>query len=1324
MARTGGSRSRGGSSNTAQTVTIQLRADTKNFVAGVTAAANSARNAANQAARETAKATANAAKAAQAEAAKGSAQSAAAAAREAGRAAAASAASAARERVSVISGMTRAEKAAYREAANAAKASAGSITGVMQNASRTASVGWRDYASAVKSSVSSAASAAGNAFKNSNFGSAVMYNSMTTGIRAAFSNAKDSVAGAFSGMADRGRAMVSSVSGYFRQLGGEARTLAKNILSNREALDHISTGAALGGAALTAGFGYAVKQYADFDKAMSAVQAATHETAGNMEKLRTAAMKAGADTKYSGSEAANGIEELAKAGVETKDILSGGLDGALALAAAGNIEVGEAAELAATAMTQFGLKGSDIGHVADLLAAGAGKAQGSVGDLGYALKQSGLVAAQTGLSIEETTGTLAAFASAGLVGSDAGTSFKVMLQKLQNPSKEAAGLMAEYGISLYNAEGKFKGITAVAGDLKRGLQNLTPAQRDAALATIFGSDAVRAANVLYTQGQEGIQGWIDKTNDAGYAASTAAIQQNNLAGDIEKLGGAIDTIILSSSGGLSDFFRGLVQMATGLLDFMGKLPPSFLAVNLTVVGLTGVALLGVAAAAKFITAYQTMKATLASFSVSARTASASTRELAASTEGAAAAASGSKLGKLGATLGKIAGTAALAAEGIVLFVSAANTEYKAPSLDAMNAALKGTGGNLDQVNQKFKDMGGKATWAFLGLEDQVPKVNGLGEALVRLKADSGDALEGFSQWVSHTAGAKVGADALKESVASLDEALGGLYAENRGEAEKFFQSIVRETDAASEAQGRAKYTAQEYMQAFPKLKEAVENYASSLNVSLTDEEKYQVMLGEYPPKLQEAARAQDELKHSLEVQKNSLDEGSAAMQGLSGEAQEMAKWVEGAGSAVEDLDKGLKMLAGGFADSTKSMADYYKSMDDLSEAIQKNSAAYDGQTKTFDQTTKAGQKLNDAFAKMAQEGIQASSAVARQGGDYDAVRNHIHGVIDTLRQSALQMGLTSDEAEQLIHSIYAIPDRVSIDTWADTTAARVMTSLNNDIEKMPREVTIGTQVFGVDAATGKLKYLREVGDATNGNVNINAHADTEQAISALSGVINSANSIPAWTNTTANANTGQAFGQLGALANKANSVPGRVDTTANARTGVANSNINNYKSNLDSIPRQKTTTIAQIFERKMVDSVKKTMDHRNRSWFAHGGAVPGFASGGLIPGREPLSRWTDNVPAVTDAGSPLMVRSGEFIVNADATRKHRGLLERINSGDFVRGFSAGGHVSGRREFVAPAQSPDLYNQIVEALGNWRPMVNIDGRSFYGTMRSTTLQARR
>src|SRR5690606_33088374 len=143
-------------------------------------------------------------------------------------------------------------------------------------------------------------------------------------------------------------------------------------------------------------------------------------------------LDAGQETVYSATEAAGAIEALAKAGVSTADILNGGLSGALNLAASDNIAVAEAAEIAASAMTQFGLAGEDVEHVADLLAAGAGKAQGGVADLGQALNQAGLVSSQFGLSIEEAVGTLTAFASAGMVGSDAGTSFRTMLLRLAN----------------------------------------------------------------------------------------------------------------------------------------------------------------------------------------------------------------------------------------------------------------------------------------------------------------------------------------------------------------------------------------------------------------------------------------------------------------------------------------------------------------------------------------------------------------------------------------------------------------------------------------------------------------------------------------------------------------------------------------------------------------------------------------------------------------------------------------------------------------------------------------------------------------------------
>ena len=260
------------------------------------------------------------------------------------------------------------------------------------------------------------------------------------------------------------RADVSNYLAGIKQAGNATREFAgkagEGVAQHKADWATVGQSVTVAGLAIAAGVGFAVSRFADFDAAMSAAAAATRASARDLGLLRDAAMQAGADTQYSASEAAQAIAELGKAGVSTADILGGGLTGALSLAAAGQMDVARAAELSAIAMKQFGLGGDQVSHVADLLAAGAGKAVGSVDDMGMALKQSGLVASQTGVTLEETTGTLAAFASAGLIGSDAGTSFKTMLQRLTPQSKEAAETMSELGIS---AAGLGSALTAPAG---------------------------------------------------------------------------------------------------------------------------------------------------------------------------------------------------------------------------------------------------------------------------------------------------------------------------------------------------------------------------------------------------------------------------------------------------------------------------------------------------------------------------------------------------------------------------------------------------------------------------------------------------------------------------------------------------------------------------------------------------------------------------------------------------------------------------------------------------------------------------------------------
>lgn len=349
-------------------------------------------------------------------------------------------------------------------------------------------------------------------------------------------------------------------------------TEAEKLAQQKQAFQQLGTTGLTMGALLTTGLALATKASMDFDAQMSNVQAATHESAANMGLLRQAALDAGEATVFSATEAAQAIEEMSKAGVSTADILGGGLTGALDLAAAGGLDVASAAGIAATALKQFNLEGSDMSHVADLLAAGAGKAMGDVTDLAQALNQSALVAKQTGLSIEETTAGLAAFAEQGLLGSDAGTSFKTMLQSLSPSSAEAAELMEKYNLQAYDAQGNFVGLANYAGKLKEGLSGLSTEQQNATLKTIFGADAVRAATVLYQQGADGIEKWTDEVNDQGYAASTAAMRLDNLKGDVEALGGAFETALIDTGSTANNTLRTMVQALTGLIGIYNDLP--------------------------------------------------------------------------------------------------------------------------------------------------------------------------------------------------------------------------------------------------------------------------------------------------------------------------------------------------------------------------------------------------------------------------------------------------------------------------------------------------------------------------------------------------------------------------------------------------------------------------------------------------------------------------------------------------------------------------------------------------------------------------------
>lgn len=381
---------------------------------------------------------------------------------------------------------------------------------------------------------------------------------------------------------------TASYEAAMTRAGSTAKTVASGMENTGRKSALIASGMTAAGLAVAAFGVAAVKMAADFDQQMSTVQANTGATGAQMDQLRAAAIEAGASTVYSASDSADAINDLGKAGMSVTDILTGGLSGALNLAASDGMAVGDAAEYMANALSMFHLKGSQASQVADTLAAGAGKAVGNVSDFGEALNNCGAQANSFGMNVQETTGVLALFAQNGTIGAEAGTQLNSMLMKLAAPSAEASNTMKELGISAYDAQHHFVGMANFAGQLQKAEKGLTDEQRNQANATIFGSYAIKAANYLYEAGESGVNKWTKAVSESGYAAEQAAAKNNNLKGDLENLSGSMESLMISVGEGAQGPLRKMVQGLDTLVDSFAGLPSGVQQTLVVMASLAGV----------------------------------------------------------------------------------------------------------------------------------------------------------------------------------------------------------------------------------------------------------------------------------------------------------------------------------------------------------------------------------------------------------------------------------------------------------------------------------------------------------------------------------------------------------------------------------------------------------------------------------------------------------------------------------------------------------------------------------------------------------------
>ena len=315
----------------------------------------------------------------------------------------------------------------------------------------------------------------------------------------------------------------------------------------------------------------AIKLGSDFESTMNQVQASTSASADEMDGLRDLALQMGADTVFSAGQAGEAMLELSKAGMTSAQVKAGALEAALLLAAAGGLELGDAANVTASALKQFNLPASDAAIVANALAGGANQSIASVESLRESLQQGGSVADAFGQSINGTVGALALMADKGIAGSDAGTSFKSMLLNLIPQTDKQIAAFDKLGLSFVNSKGEFDDITVVAQKLKDKMGGLTEAQRNSTLEVMFGSDAMRAAIVMTGAGAAGVQTYVDATLDQAAASDMAEARMKGMKGAMESMRGSVETAAISFGTVLAPVVLALSDKIKRLADWFTAL---------------------------------------------------------------------------------------------------------------------------------------------------------------------------------------------------------------------------------------------------------------------------------------------------------------------------------------------------------------------------------------------------------------------------------------------------------------------------------------------------------------------------------------------------------------------------------------------------------------------------------------------------------------------------------------------------------------------------------------------------------------------------------
>lgn len=1006
---------------------------------------------------------------------------------------------------------------------------------------------------------------------------------------------------------------TASYEAAMTRAGSTARTVASGMEGTGRKSALIASGMTAAGLAVAAFGVAAVKMAADFDQQMSTVQANTGATSAQMDQLRAAAIEAGASTVYSASDSADAINDLGKAGMSVTDILTGGLSGALNLAASDGMAVGDAAEYMANALSMFHLKGSQASRVADTLAAGAGKAVGNVSDFGEALNNCGAQANSFGMNIQETTGVLALFAQNGTIGAEAGTQLNSMLMKLAAPSTEASNTMKELGISAYDAQGHFVGMANFAGQLQKAEKGLTDEQRNQANATIFGSYAIKAANYLYEAGESGVNKWTKAVSESGYAAEQAAAKNNNLKGDLENLSGSMESLMISVGEGAQGPLRKMVQGLDTLVDTFSGLPSGAQQTIVVMASLAGVF-------------------------------------------GAVHKAAGNLNGSTSIMANNI-GLAIDPVQRVKTAVASAQTAFQMFRASSMSASEQMAAFGTSASKAQLKTAGFKAVGSSV--------MSLLGGPWGIALTVAGAALSAF---ISRQQKAKEATEQLQsalESGSSISETIASAYQKmNFAGADMTHwlgEAKISLTDMTSAAMGNKTAT--------DKVNAALKEYGKQGHSQMAVAQKMRDSIKDEAKAYQEA---KEQTKQKTAATKNAVDadgKSASAAKDAANANKELGSSASDASSQIDDLVKALFGLESGNLTADQAVDQLNQKIGELSDTCKDNGVVFDQNGNLLDRFSEKGTKTKQALEDIASSAQNAAEKILKQGestGFSSGEIERANGVLQDARDAIIRQaeasgmseqaanaladrwGLSSDSIKASIDNIKKTADNNKAKLDVDDSKAKSKTKgAETNLDKFNKKIAKAKLDADAKKATASAKKAQKMMDDFN-RKHVNATIDATDKASKKAN--------------TASKNIGKLNGKKATA---------RLDAKDNASPKVDKANakkLSNKRNTLDSTDRATPKTNAA--NAKRLNNKKNTLDSTDKA-----GPKVDAVNRKKLNDKKSTASVDDQATPVLRSINNFKIADKSFTVT-EKTKKEGGYTGGMFTGAAFQQFAGGGMFSG------------------------------------------------